>query len=333
MILLFVSSNIVFFKLTRYYIKDNKDRFIASAVFMILPGIVGSSLVVNSSMIVIFLLLVYVLYYSYYQKHCFVLLAVFLLLDNSCLILYISLFLYSFKTKDKTLIWVSTLLFVVGLWYYGYDAGGRPRGYFNDTFSVYLSIFSPFLFLFFTYSLYRAGIKKQTDILWYISTTALGLSFLLSFRQKIPLEDFAPYAVIGIPIMVKVFLNSYRVRLPIYRTKFKIFANFVLLFLFLNTTLLLFNRPIYLFLHDPKRHFVFEYHFISPLVLQLKKANIKCIDANSYKIQQRLKFYGIGKCYDYELVAKPTDRTKNIEIKLFNKTIHNYFLQNNKTKH
>ncbi len=333
MILLFMGSNILFFKLTRYYIKDDKDRFIASMVFMLLPGIVGSSLVVNSSMIVIFLLLLYVLYYSYYHKHCFVLLLIFLLLDNSALILFLSLFLYSFKTKDKTLMGVSALLFSVGLWYYGYDAGGRPRGYFNDTFSVYLSIFSPFLFLFFVYSLYRVGIKKQTDILWYISATALGVSFLLSFRQKIPLEDFAPYVVIGIPIMVKVFLNSYRVRLPIYRTKFKIFTNFVLLFLVLNTTVLLFNRPIYLFLDDPKGHFVFKYHFLSPLLQELKKEDIKCLNTNDYKTQQRLKFYGIDKCYDYELVTKPTNYTKNIDIKLFNKTIYSYFLQNNNTSH
>jgi len=330
MVLLFMGSNIMFFKLTRYYIKDDKDRFIASVIFMLLPGIVGSSLVVNSSVVVIFLLTTYILSYSYRRKHCYVLLVLFLLLDNSSLILFISLFLYSIKTKDKKLMVVVVSLFTIGLWHYGYDTGGRPRGYFNDTFSVYLSIFSPFLFAFFAYSLYRVGVKKQTDLLWYISATALGVSFLLSFRQKIPLEDFAPYAVVGLPIMVKVFLNSYRVRLPIYRTKFKIFANTVLITLALNTAILLINKPIYLFLGDPKDHFVFNYHFISPLVQKLKRQNISCVKADYYKTQHRLKFYGIGQCYDYELVRKPTKETTNIDIKLYNKTIYSYYLKENR---
>ncbi|RLA75743.1 MAG: hypothetical protein DRG11_00660 [Epsilonproteobacteria bacterium] len=333
MILLYFVSNILFFKLTKYYIKDDKDRFIASVIFMILPGIIGSSLMVNNSIIVVFVLILYILYYNHYKKHSFLLLALFLFIDNSFLILYLSLFLYSFKTKDKTLMIACVVLFVLSFWLYGFDASGRPRGYFNDTFSVYLSIFSPFLFLFFVYSLYNVAIKKKTDILWYVSATALGVSFLLSFRQKILLEDFAPYATIAIPIAVKVFLSAYRVRLPMFRTRYKQVANFVLISLVLNSFILLFNKPIYLFLENPKDHFVFKYHFISPLVDTLKQKQITCIDANYHKLQQQLKFYGISKCDDYKIVNKESENTQNIDIKLYDKTIYSYILKKqNKTK-
>jgi hypothetical protein len=44
---------------------------------------------------------------------------------------------------------------------YSFDTGGKPKGYFLDALGVYAAIFSPLLFLYFIYSMYRILIKEE----------------------------------------------------------------------------------------------------------------------------------------------------------------------------
>lgn len=196
-ILFYLFSILLMYKLTENYFRYEKDRFIAICTFMLLPGVLSASLLVNSAIIVIFLTLLYLYYFEKHEKHSYVLLIFFLFIDNSFAILYLALFFYSFKNQDKKLMYFSMIFFIFSMYIYGFDTGGRPRGFLVDTFAIYATVFSPLLFLYFVYSLYRSGVKNERTLTWYISMTALILSVIFSVRQRIYIEDFGPYVVIS----------------------------------------------------------------------------------------------------------------------------------------
>ena len=190
------------------------------------------------------------------------------------------------------------------MYIYGFDTGGRPRGFLVDTFAIYATVFSPLLFLYFVYSLYRSGVKNERTLTWYISMTALILSVIFSVRQRIYIEDFGPYVVISLPFMLKTFFHSYRVRLKEFRLNYNILAILIVIMLSINVILTFINKPLYLILPNPSKHFVYQYHFVKELSEELKKRNIDEITMLDEQLQLRLKFYNITKGEKYFLSTK-----------------------------
>lgn len=303
-ILFYFFSVILMFKITENYFKYEKDRYISILIFMFLPGVLSASLLVNSAIVVTFCTLLYIYYFEIYKKHSYLLLCIFLLIDNSFAILYLALFFYALKDKDKKLIYFSTVLFILSMSIYGFSTDGKPKGYFIDTFATYATIFSPILFMYFIYVLYRAGIKKDFSLSWYISATAFLLSLLFSFRQRVYIEDFAPYVVIFIPLMLKTFIHSYRIRLREFRKFYNILALSIIVMLSLNIVLTFINRPLYLVLANPSKHFVYKYNFIEELANELKSKNINKISSEDKELLLRLKFYGIEEGEDFFISPK-----------------------------
>jgi 4-amino-4-deoxy-L-arabinose transferase-like glycosyltransferase len=327
-IILYVFSVILMYLLTKDYFKKEIDRLVNVLIFMFLPGVVSASLLINSSIVVIFCTLVYLYYYKLYSKHNYFLLVFFLFVDNSFAVLFLALFFYSLRKKENTLLIVSLLLFGISMYIYGFDAAGKPRSYLLDTFGIYASIFSPLIFLYFFYSLYRVGIKGPRSIYWYISITALIFSLLFSFRQKVYIEDFAPYVVISLPIMLKLFMHSLRVRLPEFRKAHYNVVKLTLVFLFLNTFLLLYNKPLYLILDNPKKHFAYDYNFAKEISNILKNNGINNVKTYDIKLQKRLEFYGINEGNDYFVsLYNPITYDYEFTIKYFNKKLLKIYVQ------
>ena len=326
-ILFYIFSVIIMYKITEDYFKYEKDRYIFIAVFMSLPGIIGASLLVNSAIVVTFFTLLYLYSLQKKSKYSYLLLIFYLFIDNSFAILYLALFFYSLENKDKKLIYISLVLFVVSMYIYGFSTDGKPKGFLIDTFGVYSTIFSPLLFFYFLYSIYRAGIKNERTLNWYISATALFISLLFSFRQRIYIEDFAPYVVISLPYMLKMFFHSYRVRLKQFRRNYNILAILVVSMLTLNVILTFINKPLYLVLSNPTKHFIYQYDFIKELSEELKKRGIYSISTNSDELALRLKFYNIQKGDDYSLSFKNNDYfSEKISIKYFDKELFIIYL-------
>jgi hypothetical protein len=186
---------------------------------------------------------------------------------------------------------------------YGFEVTGSPSGHFLDTIGIYSAIFTPIIFIYLFYALYKRYFTSKLDMLWCISATALILSLVLSFRQRIPLENFAPYLIIALPLAAQSFISSYRVRLKVFRKRYKL--AFVLSFIFLisNTLLVFFNKELYVFMQNPKNHFAYEMHVAKELSNILKERDILCLTTDE-KMQTRLKFYGVTKCKDILLVEK-----------------------------
>ena len=110
-ILFYTFSVIIMYKITENYFRYEKDRYISIIVFMLLPGVLSASLLVNSAIVIIFFTLLYLYYYYKYNKHSYLLLILFLFIDNSFAVLYLALFFYSLKNKDTKLIYISLILF------------------------------------------------------------------------------------------------------------------------------------------------------------------------------------------------------------------------------
>ena len=328
-ILFYILSVLMMYKITENYFNKESDRFISICIFMLLPGVLSASLLVNSAIIVTFLTLLYLYYYKITNKHSYVLLCLFVFIDNSFAILFLALFFYSLKDKKSLLPWISLILFSLSMYIYGFSTIGKPRGFFLDTFAIYASIFSPLLFLYFFYSIYRIGFKeKEKSLTWYISTTALILSFLFSFRQRVYIEDFAPYVVISLPFMLKIFFHSYRVRLKEFRKKHNIAVVLVLFMLFINVFFTIVNKPLYLVLPNAKKHFVYKYHFIKELAQELKRNNIDMISSNDEQLLLRLKFYGINEGTKHYISLDEFDSYKlKMTVSYYKKDLYKVYIK------
>lgn len=329
-IIFYTLSILLMYKLTSNYFKYKKDQFLSILIFMILPGVLSASLLVNSAIVVLFFTLLYIFLYDRNKAHPIWLLFLLVFIDNSFAILFLALFFYSLKQKDKTTIYISLFLFALSMYIYGFETDGKPKGYFLDTFAIYATIFSPLVFIYFIYTIYRAGIKNKRNFVWYISTTALIVSLLFSFRQRVYIEDFAPYVVISIPFMLKMFYHSYRIRLSIFRKKHYIGAIIVLFMLVINCILTIVNKPLYLFLPNEKKHFAYKYHFAKEIASKLKELGVTKVNVYDERLQLRLKYYGIEKSNEYYLSNINDGNRKKISISYYDKELMQLYLYEKK---
>ena len=327
-ILFYALSVLLMYKLTDNYFRYEKDRFIAICIFMILPGVLSASLLVNSAIMVTFLTLLYLYYYQINNKHSYGLLIFFLFVDNSFAILYLALFFFSFKDKDKKLMYFAMSFFILSMYIYGFSTAGKPRGFLVDTFAIYATVFSPLLFIYFIYSLYRTGVKDERTMTWYISMTAMVLSIIFSFRQRVFIEDFGPYVIIALPFMLKTFFHSYRVRLKEFRKAYDVLAVLIIGMLIINVVLTLVNKPLYLVLGNPTKHFVYQYHFAKELSDELKKRDINEITCSDKELQLRLKFYNINEGEKYFISTRAYyNYDEKIVIKYYNKELLDVYIK------
>jgi hypothetical protein len=328
-IFLHLISLILLYKIGKQFLKRKIDRVTSVALYAMLPGVNSAALLVNEAYLVIFLTLLFVALYMYEYKYLsYTVLLGALFCDASFAILYFSLFFFGLFKKDTKLFVLTLIFFSLSLYIYGFDTGGKPKGYFLDTLGVYAAIFSPLLFLYFVYSMYRILIKEEKNLLWYISFGTLVASLLLSMRQKLALEDFAPFVVIAVPLMVKIFFNSYRVRLPIHRKYHNITFGVVLTLLVINLGFTFVNKPLYYFVKKADDHFAYKYHIVKDLVSVLNKKDIVTINTDDEKLALRLKFYGIQSGGRHELYSS-NDKEQNlnkIDIKYFGKTVETFYV-------
>lgn len=328
-IMFYTLSCIIMYEITKDYFRNETDRLISTLLFMVLPGVISASLLVHNTIIVIFCILLYLYYYKTYQSHNYFLLFLFLFIDNSFAIFYLALFFYSLKRKENVLLIVSLILFGLSMQIYGFDSNGKPKGHFLDTFTLYASIFSPMIFLYYMYVMYRIGIKGTKTIYWYISTVALIFSLLFSFRQKIRIEDFAPFVVITLPIIMKYFFHTLRIRLPQFRHRYYKMSYLALFLLFISVVIILFNKPLYLLIKNPKKHFAYKYHFTRDIARHLKANNINHVNSDDYKLESKLRFYAINKGTKHFITLnEPENFNLKFPLKIMDKKVLDLYVLN-----
>ncbi len=321
------ASIVMLWQVSRFFLKKPSDQLLSVVTFMLLPGVVSSALLVNSASIAIFLTLLFVwLYMKGYRLAYILLLPLLLFVDNSFMVLYLGVFSYGVYRRDRTLALYAGILFLIALGIYGFPMHGKPRGYIMDTLISYSLILSPLVFLYFFYTLYRILMKEEKNIVWFISFIALIFSILISYRQRIRIDDFAPYVVVSVPLMVRMFLTSYRVRLPELRRGHKLLFIIVFTILFANFILTYTYKYLYLFTDKPSRHFAYKYNIAKELASQLKELGIDQVTTGN-KLQKRLRFYGITPSGRYQLRTKAfSEKDKKVTISYINKPIKTYYV-------
>ncbi|WP_324171175.1 hypothetical protein [Sulfurimonas sp.] len=324
MIVLHILSAFLLYEISNKYLKDDRSRLWLVLVFVLLPGVISSAIIVDGAGLLIFGLLLFVYAYEHFSKTCiYIILSTYAVIDGGFLYLFLSLAVYSIYTSQKQFFLFNIFAFFTSIFIYGVEARGVAKGHFLDSIAVYAAIFTPIIFIYIFYILYRKYLTKEIDMLWFISSIAFIISLLLSFRQRIELEHFAPYLIIALPLAGQTFYHSYRVRLRVFRTKYKLAFVVSLILLVSNSLVVFFNKELYLVLEKPQQHFAYNMHIAKELAEILKAKGINCISANK-KISSRLRFYGVTNCNDYKLFENriKDNKKSNVTISYKNKLIY-----------
>ena len=327
MIFFHIASVVLMYKVSKFYIKLEFDRIVAVLLFVLLPGTLASALIINNAGICITLALLCIYLFHIKKKILFSLffcLAFFI--DGDFLIFYAGFFIFALYKRKPPLAWLSAILFLLTLYFFGFETNGRPSGHFIDTFGIFAAVFSPFVFIFFVYTIYRIWVKEKKDLLWFIAICSFCFCMIVSVRQRLELEQFLPFCVIATPLMVRVFFNSYRVRLPKFRKGHKICTSLVMLFLIFNWSAIIFNQVFYLFLNDPTKHLTYKFDVAKELADKLKEAGVQDIATEDTRLALRLKFYGIKtKSYSKNLLASADlDEKSKFSIEKMGKVVANF---------
>jgi hypothetical protein len=297
--LFFGFLNIVLFcKMSKLYFHNIEESYLATTIFALLPGIITSVVLVNIAVIVISLVLLFLIFYEKknYIGEAISMIAL-LLVHDASVIFFIALAIFSAIKRDKLLFSISMLLTVISLIFFnGLEVGGRPTGEFLELFGLYMALFSPLIFFYFFYSLYRIWLREQKDILWYISFTAFVSSIFLSLRQQVDMTDFAPYVIVSVVLMLVTYHRTLYVRLPQFQKFYRVGFYIVFGSLVLSAMIIIFHKLFFYVIDDKSKHFAYPFYEPYWQVLELKEIGQNCYTVNNQKVQYQLKYYGIEKC-------------------------------------
>ncbi len=328
MIVMHLLSVVLLFKISQKYLKYDRDRLWLVLIYMLLPGVSSAALIVDPTGMVIFLLFFYMYIYYFHRNFEWLLLVLLLFVDQSIMFLYLGLIFFEYANKAYKKVGLLVVLLLASFAIHPLEVSGIPSGHFLDTLGVYAAIFSPIVFIYIFYILYRVYINGQRDVSWYLAFTALVISLMLSFRQRIEVQIFAPYVMLILPLAVQTFFHSYRVRLKEFRGRYRILFVISFVLLLLNTLVVLFNKEVYAYIDIPKKHFAYKMHVAKELAAELHQLHITCILAENEKMQARLRFYGIEKCE--KLLLTNEQPLKNIEhnvtIRYKNRTVYHAYV-------
>ena len=291
-------SILFFYEYSRRYFPKREDAYLATFIFMLLPGIVTGSTVANVAIIVLPLVLLFVLLYekNHFTVLPFIMLALFFIHEAS-IIFFVALLLYGILYKDKKLSIFATAFLLAFIYLAkGIEIGGRPSGHFIEIFGLYAAVFSPLVFFYFFYTMYRIFLREKKSLLWYISFTALIVSLLLSVRQKINITDFAPYVMIAIPLMLHTYHQSLRVRLPQFKKKYILGFNVLMVSLLLSVLSMLIYNIMFYISKNPSQYFSNIVYAPQILAKELKSKGINCYDVRNESKRYQLQYYNISQC-------------------------------------
>ncbi|MRJ05903.1 MAG: hypothetical protein C6I01_00050 [Epsilonproteobacteria bacterium] len=282
-----IGSYTLFTLIVRRHFYRERELFYISALFLLLPGTILSTLLYEKGGILLFLTLLFIyLYLEGYKNGSYALLMVFAFVDTAFLSLFVGVFFYGIFKKEYTLSIVGFGVTLINLIYFNYSVGGIPRGHFADLLLVYSAIYSPLPFLYFLYALVKEfSPGEKRSIISFIALSAFSISLLFSFRQKVKIDDYAPFTLPFILHMVRHFLNSYRVRLKPFRWGYRT------LFIVIFSSLIIFD--ILLFLNPLRERVGAGYYFTAQLAEKLKKRYPVLECKTSSSLCKALSFYQV----------------------------------------
>lgn len=327
MIVMYMIGTYLYYDVSKRFFNRENDRVWNLMIYMLLPGVSSAAIMVDGAGLVLFLLLVFLYVFKHKRDWAYALLPIYVFVDAAFAFMYLALIFYAMDKRNTPILSASVILFGASMYFFGIEIGGHPKNYFLSTLGIYAAVFSPIVFIYLIYALYRWGIKEERTLLWYLGVTAFVFSLLLSFRQQMKLEELAPYLLVTTPLMVKTFLSSYRIRLRQFRSGYRTLLSVGVSFLLLSTVSIYLNKYFYLFIKDPSNHFVYNNHIAKELAQALKISGIEGVSTSDKRLQLRLSFYGINEdnctiLYERE----PEETSENVTIRYVDEDVASFFV-------
>ncbi len=293
----------LFFIMSKSYFEKEEDSFFATTIFALLPGIITSAILVNIAVLVITLVMAFLIFNAkklvWLQAGVAILL---LYIHDASIIFFISIAIFSAFNRDRVLFVIASLLIAISFLYFNtLEVGGHPHGEFLELFALYMALFSPLVFIYFFYALYRICLREKKDILWYLAFTSFILSILLSLRQQVIMTDFAPYVIVAVVLMVLMYQKTLNVRLPLFQKKYKIGFKIVMTSLVISAFIILLHKPLFRLYTDKTKHFAYGFYEPYWQSMELKEIQEPCYIAKNKKVQFQLKYYGIRRCDELDV--------------------------------
>ncbi len=290
---LYIFSKII----KKYFITWDKYYNLSLFVYIFVPGIFLSFILINYATFPILLTLLLIYAYEKDIKILIITSLVLLLFTHSAqFVIYIALIITSFKDKRIWVLVLSLVLLIISSFISSYSIGGVPRGHLLQLFGIYSAIFSPLLFLFIIYTVYKMAIQKDRDLLMNIIISSFLLSIILSIRQQIKITDFSVFLVIAIPLSILIFKNGIEVRLKEFRRTYYLVCNIILINILIETIAITIHYPLYKYFS--KKVWLIDYNIykIQENAKKLEKNSKECKKVISKREENLYKYYGILKC-------------------------------------
>lgn len=317
-------SAYVFWRISKLVCKKESDAYIALLIFIFMPGLNMTALLANKSGLLLFssLLSAYFLLREKYVV-AFMLLTIGALSDNGYAVFLLGITAWAFSDRKYKFGAAVGILFLICMVRFGFADGGSPKGWFLETIGAYFALFSPLVFAFYLYALFK--LRRTPSLLWQITFWSIALSLVLSLRQRIPLIDYAPYSIFAIPLAVNFFAKEWRTRLPELRIKYKIFGIITFATLVLWGVLAFFMSISLLVVTKPELCPLWPHMVAKELAIKLLDKNITSIDANSSELQTRLKWYGIE--FGSELVLSTQNGDAQLAVSQNDRLLKTFYIQ------
>jgi len=291
-------NGMLFYAIMPTFFSREEDRRLATLFYLLLPGVVTSTLLANDAVVIASQVLLFLFLYLR-ERRLLSLVPLFLLsfVHWSALYFYMILFLYGIFQKKGWVAFVSFSLMPFSLFF----SPGMPQeeqgNYFIELLGIDVMIFSPLFFIYLFYALYRTLLRGKRELLWYISFGALILSFGLSLQARIKITDFSAYMMLGTAVAIQTYLVSYRVRLPLFRSGYRLLFRVVFLSLVLSTLSIILHRPLYRLLGKIRYPVVAPVYEPFDKAKTLKRKDKDCTAEPQGKALYQLRYYGVKKCF------------------------------------
>lgn len=326
MIGLHISAFFLLYNISRFYLVKETDRLWLMLIYVLLPGVTSAALVVDPAGMKIVLTFLFVYLFLRFGTYSYAILPLYVWIDPTFFPLFLAVMFYGIVIKKHTVTLLGIVLSVVAYGRAGLNVGGFPHGHFLDALVIYAAIFSPIVFLYLFYVMYRRFITNERDLLWLIGMVAFIMSLILSFRQRVEIQSFAPFLMLILPLAAQTFLHTYRIRLSMFRKRYQLLFYSALVILVLNTLGVFFNQHLYRFFKDPTRHFSYPMQVVKELAQELHKQKISCVHADDERTQLRLRFYEIEECRAITLDEHPKKNASKVTIRYNNIPVQTFYV-------
>lgn len=309
------------YAISRIYLKKPIDSLLCAFTFMMLPGVVFSSVLISKATIIMSIALICVYWQLRFRRNAYVLPAIGVFLDAGCSVLFLGMFFYALRRKNTRYMVFALVCFAINMNLFGINVRGHPQSYFVDTLGELIFLFSPLLLAYYIYSLIYS-LKRYDDFMSYVSLSAIVFVLILSLRQQVDIETLIPMSVVGLPVLIKRFLSDIRVRLPQFRRGYVARLVCIIALACAQTGVLYANKLVYLF--GVKTHFAKSYYYGKDLARKLKAMGISAIGAQDKRLELQLRFYGISNNASKVLESTTDSVHYDVGIEYLGKTIARY---------